>query len=376
MGSALLDLPQKIVLAPRPQRRDFAEATSTEAMEHPAVQPDSASSIQAEIDRVGVARLQSGIYFLDRSLRIGNPRRFEGIIGTGEARVYLVPKGDFPAVAGRGDIDSARAAGLDVEHLVLEGFTVFGGTHGLLLSKDPGNVGAFGTVAFSTFAHLRFVRQSIAAVECRNINGFDSNFWFQVSFEGVPAALLGSGQGTGAGMGYADKQHFLECQFSDISGTAWDWSTDRASGGEIWTDCYFTRVGSLTRTRAANNLFWLNCVMEDVDGPVGIHVTDHGTTATYYFVQVGCLWKGRGPKVVTDTQSGEVGTLFINTEFAQSSGSLVSNASHQVINSWNSIISGSVQLGNIWQGIFIASHLGRIDRPIEVIRGGTARTLL
>jgi Na+-transporting NADH:ubiquinone oxidoreductase subunit NqrA len=79
---------------------------------------------------------------------------------------------------------------------------------------------------------------------------------------------------------------------------------------------------------------------------------------------------------VTDTQSGEVGTLFINTEFAQSSGSLVSNASHQVINSWNSIISGSVQLGNIWQGIFIASHLGRIDRPIEVIRGGTARTLL
>ena len=130
----------------------------------------------------------------------------------------------------------------------------------------------------------------------------------------------------------------------------------------------------MLRTRAANHLLWTNPVFENVTGDVALDTLDSGSTATYYFTMVDSEWRGRGPRVVTDTQSFEVGTLFVGTTFAQSGGSLVAAAGDQSLFAWRSRSNGGARAGAVRSGLFIDSSLGPRPRPLELIENGTVTT--
>ena len=338
--------------------------------------PDSGRQIQADIDRDGIVRLPAGRYFLDRPLRIGNRNRTEGILGDPNGQVVLVAKGDFAIIEGRGDAHPSVKVEGSVVYLVFDHVMLYGGRYGFNWSSSPGNLGDGGGVAFSTFDHVIFAYQRVAGVNAQGIHGLDTNTWYHTDFYHMPVAIRGDGHGSSGPMNYADKQSFLDCQFQEISDVVWYWTSDRAAGGESWVDCYFLDVGQLTRTRAANGLLWANSVMDNVTGAVAIEVTDTGSTATNYFSQVDCVWRGRGPKVVTDTQSNGVGTLFVATRFEQiSAGSLVSQSGAQSLFAIDSLISGPTEVGHVTSGVFINSRLGRLNQPLEVIVAGVTTTL-
>jgi len=357
----------------KPARRVLVDILGPAWRDGLSTRPDSSPRIQAEIDASGVAKLPAGIYYLDRPLKIGARSRVEGVVGEGRDSVYLVAKGAFPVIQGRGDFGGNPRTGEGVVlNLVISGLTLYGGTYGLHLSAEPGNLGRGGVVAWSQFSELKLMRQSVAGVNVSGIGGIDSNIWYRVDFFDVPIAFRGNGSGSSLGMSYADKQHFLDCQYQNVSDTVWYWTTDRASGGDVWTDNYYSNVGRLIQTRAATNLLWNNSVMEDVAGPVAIDVTDYGTTATYYFTMIDSVWRGRGPPVVTDTQSWQVGTLFVATEFAQSGGTIVADAPGQSLFAWGSRITGSAGLGRVQNGMFIDSSMGPFDSGVQIVRRGQA----
>lgn len=363
----------------KPRRRILKDALGPNWRKHLATQPDASARIQAEIDVKAIARLTRGVYYLDRPLKIGSPDRVEGLLGDDRDGVYLVAKGAFPIIEGRGrKIGNGATSGGDSKliNLVLAGFTLYGGTHGIHWSGATDNLGPLATIAWSSFYDLKFMNQSVSGVNVVGIHGIDSNLWHRVDFADVPVAFNGIGSGVGAGMNYADKQHFLDCQYHNVSGTVWHWLSDRASGGEVWKDNFFFNVGGLTRTRAANNLLWINSVMEDVTGKVAIDVTDEGSTATYYFTMIDSLWRGRGPAVVTDTQSWGVGTLFIDTTFAQSGGSIVAPTGDNTLFAWGSRITGSAAVGAVHSGAFINSSMGSYDKTMQVIKKGAVLTVL
>jgi hypothetical protein len=359
----------------KPTRRAIDDALGPSWRDGLSSRPDSSARIQADIDKNGIATLAPGTYYLDRPLKVGSRTRAEGILGDDRDEVYLVAKGDFPLVEGRGDFGGDPRTGEGVViSLVLGGLTLYGGTHGIHLSAEPGNLGRGGVVAWSQFSDLKLMHQRVAGINASGIAGIDENLWYRVDFVDVPIAFRGNGTGASFGMNYADKQHFVDCQFQNVSDTVWYWTTDRPSGGEIWSGNYFANVGRLTQTRAANNLLWTNSVMEDVSGPVALDVTDAGT-ATYYFMVVDSVWRGRGPAVVTDTQSWQVGTLFVGTELAQSGGSIVANAPEQSVFMWGSRIAGTARLGKVQSGLFIGSSIPHVDGTLQIVDRGRATAL-
>ncbi len=361
---------------PKPRARVIADPLGADWTAGIEAQPDAAALIQAQIEAAGVAHLAPGVYYLDRPLRLGSPRRVEGLIGEDRDRVILVAKGAFPVIAGRGDFgrdDSTPKNALVT--LALDGLTLYGGTYALDWTGDRGNLGPGGVIAWSAFQDLALLKQSVAAVHASGIGGLDSNLWRRVDVADTPIAFRGDGEGAGAGMTYADKQHFLDCQYQRIADTVWYWTSDRPSGGAVFADNVYLDVGRVTRTRAANHLLWSNSVFENVSGDVAIDVTDRGFTATYYFTMIDSVWRGSGPRVVTATQSWQVGTLFVDTEFAQAGGSLVASDGEQTLFGWRSRITGSARVGAVHSGVFVDSTLGGFDKPLQLVERGATTTV-
>lgn len=329
--------------------------------------PDSRIAIQNLINQNHIIKLSPGYYYLDAPLKIGS-NVAEGIIGSDNKDVYLISKGSFPVIQGRGDYTTGTGVGI-----VLEGVSIYGGTYGLDFSNAVGNLGSGGQIRWSSIRNVRFSRQYIAGVNFENVYGNDNNIWYRVDFSKMPIAFRGLGSVySGAGMTYADKQYFIDNQYQDISDTVWNWDSKRGSGSEVWIDSYFSNVGSVSKTRSAYNLLWVNSVFKDITGSVAIDILDSGSTATYFFTQVDCLWEGVGPGVVTDTQSGAVGTLFIDTEFNQANGSIVAGTGTQSLSTWNSKITGSATLGNVKYGALINSLMGNYNKTITYIHNGIA----
>jgi hypothetical protein len=115
--------------------------------------------------------------------------------------------------------------------------------------------------------------------------------------------------------------------------------------------------------------------MEDVTGEVAIDALDTGSTATYYFYLVDCLFRGRGPRVVSDSLSWHGGTLFLDTEFAQRGGSVVADSAGQTLLAWNSSITGNASVGRVAQGVIVNSNLPPYDRTLEYVRDGTVHVV-
>jgi hypothetical protein len=361
---------------PKPRARAIVDPLGSNWTAGIEARKDSAASIQAAIDAEGVARLAPGVYYLDRPLRLGSHRRVEGLVGDGREQVVLVAKGAFPVISGRGDIGRDGSAPKDaLVTLALEGLTLYGGTYALDWTGERGNLGPGGVIAWSAFEDLALLKQTVAAVHASGIGGLDSNLWRRVDIADTPIAFRGDGVGAGPGMTYADKQHFLDCQYQRIADTVWYWTSDRPSGGAVFADNVYLDVGRVTRTRAANHLLWSNSVLENVTGDVALDVTDASSTATYYFTMIGSAWRARGPRVVTDTQSWQVGTLFVDTEFAQSGGSLVAPDGEQTLFGWRSRITASARVGSVGSGVFIDSALGAFDQPFQLVERGVVTTV-
>jgi hypothetical protein len=323
---------------------------------------DDGDWIQKAIDERGVVHLPPGRYLLHRPLRMGSRDRPEGLIGAGHELTELVAAGSFPLIAGRGDFgrrDPARSP-VALVQFVLQGIRLVGGTEGVLWTGEAGNLGPAAQVAHSEFTDVEWLDQTVAAVRVEGIFGIDNVAWRHVAMRGVPVGFLGRGHGTGLGMNYADKQYFLDAQFHDVKGAVWDWVTDRPSGGNVWHDAYFRRVGRLSHTRAAMGLTWINSVFEDLGASTAIAVEDgDGRTRTGYFALLGCEFRGHGPSVVTDTPSDLAGTLMIATKFRQDAGTLVPPTGHQGLSAWGSRISGGAQAGSLFESILMSSTFSR-----------------
>lgn len=350
----------------RPEERR-APSWSADVAE-PSTAPDSRARIQSLIDRDGIARLAAGTYYLDGPLKLGRVGRVEGVLGAGVDEVRLVARGAFPLFEGRGDFLMGPARKETFITLALEGLTLQGGTIGLDFSSAPGNLGAGGGIAWSTFAHLRFEGQSVAGVRADHIFGFDNNFWYRVDFANMPTAISGFGRAYEDGLNYADKQFFFECQFTDIKGAAWDWNANRWSGGNLWERNFYRNVGSISRVRSGINLGWVNCVFENITGPIAFKTEDDASTTSRFLMVIDSVFRGRGPPIVADHYSSHNGMLFVDTEFAQDGGSIVNpEPSDVILFAWNSRMTGSARLGSVAFGVFINSKLGPIGHQFEVI---------
>jgi hypothetical protein len=345
--------------AARPRLRRIDDLLGPNWREGLASRPDSSAVIQRLIDRDHIAKLATGVYYLSRPLKVGSAQAREGIVGHDKDKVYLVAKGDFPIVEGRGDFrEPIQRSPLGV-NVVFEGLTFFGGTYGILFSDAPGNIGSYAQINWSRFANLKFMRQMHAAVRAEHIYGIDNNFWYKVDFIDTVDGVSGEGAGFDAGMTYADKQYFVNCQFERLLGAAWAWNAERASGGNPIIDSYFLNVGSISNTRSAYNNIWVNDVFENIRGPYGIRLSDSGgTTATYILAQVNCLWKGVAPDIITGTGSSLLGTLFINTEFAEKGGQITSSIGRNALLSWGSRITDTARMGAPVDALLINSLIG------------------
>lgn len=331
-----------------------------------ANQPDSWNLIQDQLNTSHIVKLAPGKYYLSQPLQIGAANVTEGIIGTGKDEVFLISMGDHPVIQGRGNFSSGTGV-----RIVLEGLSVYGGTYGLDFSETT--FGKGGQMSWSSFRKVIFSRQSVAGVNFHNVYGMDNNIWYDVSFVSMPIAYKGFGDTLGVGgvgSTYADKQYFIGNRYTNISDTVWNWDSRRGSGHNIWINAYYHTVGKVSRTRNAYNLLWINSVFHDVTGLAGaaIDVEDTGGTSnSNFFTQVGCVWEGTGPDVVTDTQAGLVGTLFIDTKFAQLNGSIVANTGNQTLFAWNSEIAGGASVGSVRYGAFINSKMGSFNRRLTYV---------
>jgi hypothetical protein len=359
---------------PKPTRRKIEDRLGATWRSGLAARPDSAAMLQARIDREGVIHVDDGVYYLDHPLRIGSSKRAEGLVGSHRDAVYLVAKGDFPVIEGRGGRMYAFTGESPLQ-IVLSDMTLYGGRYGINFSGSAGGSGDGGQIAWSTFSNLKFMKQSKAGVHAAGILGFDSNFWYRVDFYDMPIAIRGEGSGVGAGMTYADKQNFLDCQYQSIRDTVWYWTADRQSGGQIWQDNYYFDVGEISRTSAAVNLLWANSVMENITGPVGIHVVDAGTTVTYDFYMFDCLIKGAGPTTFSDTLSYSSAVLYVNTEFRQRGGRMVGPQGPQTIFALSSRLTGGAKLGAVTDGILVNSKFEQLDSMLQLVRKGKVTTL-
>lgn len=342
-----------------------------------ATQPDSGAAIQQLIDSNHIVSLPAGVYYLDAPLRVGSATVREGIIGADKDQVYLVAKGNFPVIQGRGDMNGTTYPhGVGI-HTVFENLTIYGGNYGMYFSNDPGNLGESAQINWSRFANLKFMKQSLAGVRAYHIYGFDNNLWYQIDFTDSIDAVSADGTGASLQMTYADKQYFVKCQYLNLSGAGWAWKSIRASGGNPQIDAYFKNVANISRTRAANNNIWVNSVFQNITGAHGIEFDDAGgTSTTYLFAQVDCLWKGTGPTAVTRTASGYAGTLFIDTEFRQTNGTIVDNTGTQVTMLWNSKITGAATLGNPMYAELVNSSMGDpYDKKLQFISNGVITTV-
>ena len=168
--------------------------------ENLALQPDSAISIQSQIDSTHIVNLPPGKYYLDSPLKIGTKQRgtngaviVEGIIGSGKDSVYLIAKGPFPVIQVRNDVPDSTNPGIQI---VLEGLSIYGGSYGLDYTNPSGyDVSTSPTVQvnWSSFRNLAFNYQTQAGVNFYYSFGIDNNIWYKVDFSNMPVAFKGTG---------------------------------------------------------------------------------------------------------------------------------------------------------------------------------------
>jgi hypothetical protein len=319
-----------------------AEASPFSAEEH-ASTPEASCSvngvcvkyIQSLIDKYGVARLPSGIYKIEQSLRMGSVDRIEGVVAADRGHVRLVASGNFPVIQGRG-VSPNMLNKMQQQSVVLSGVSLVGGTYGVSWDGRAEGFGPGVTIAGSMFEHIDFLNQSIAGVAAIGMTGLDSNSWRRVRFENLPAAWLGIGKGMDFGMNYSDKQGFIFNTFRNVHDVVWGWVSDRSSGGNFWYRSKFENVGNISRTRSAYNLMWFQSSFNNVNANRGFKILDDGRTETGNFLLVSSRWVGQGPTVVSDTGSGGQAAIFLGSELLQSGSCLVGQDKGTTLFIWNS----------------------------------------
>jgi len=315
---------------------------------------DSSGTIQACVDANNICVLEQGIYYIGTPIKIGASGVVQGIVGPPEG-TYLVAKGSNAIIQGRGDL-----AGGVSRQIVLQGLTLYGGTKGIYFSNDSGNLGAGGQISYSHFQDLRFLKQTEAGADFKNIYGVDNNTWLRVTFYNMPIAIQGDNNAnSGDGMNYMDKQHFIDAQAIDISDTFWSWDSSRASGENVFEDSYFENIPKLAYMGSTVDTIWSNNTFKDITGAIAVDFDSQGGTrsALYQFF-VDNKWQGTGPTVVYDTMVSNIGVVSLDEEFAQTGGTLVAAAGTQTLHCINSRITGSATAGGIDHGTLANCNLG------------------
>ena len=300
-----------------------------------SVNNDCTKYIQSMIDRDGIAKLPSGVYKIERSLRLGSVGRIEGVVSVDRGDVQLIASANFPIIQGRG-VSPKMRENMQQQSVVLSGVTLVGGSYGVSWDGRAENFGPGVTIAGSMFEHVSFVGQSTAGVAALGITGLDSNSWRRIRFENLPVAWLGIGKGMNLGMNYADKQGFIFTTFRNVHEVVWSWASDRSSGGNFWYRSKFEHVGNISRTRSAYNLTWFQSTFHDVYADRGFKILDDGRTETGNFFVVSSRWTGNGPVVVSDTGSGGQSAVFLGSDLLQSGSRLVERRSDTTLFIWGS----------------------------------------
>lgn len=198
-------------------------------------QPDSSVTIQALIDKNGIAELEAGIYYLAKPLTLKNG---QGIIGVGADKTALIAKSaDIDLIVGADHFNKVSTA----TSFTLADITLQGGRNGINHSNQGSGQGAqYNQVILS---HVTFRNMQNSGILMDNIYAWDNNFIDHTNFyrcnTGIKQrpnpAYVGGDQ---IGMTYLDKNVFYQNQFVENE-IAIDWQAKRGNNLNAFINCLF-----------------------------------------------------------------------------------------------------------------------------------------
>ncbi len=225
-----------------------------------AAKPDSADSLQKQIDAQGVARLGPGVFYLSKPLRL---KKGQGVVGAGPAKTALVARSpEIDLVVGDDRFNDQRSRSAKWTTLVLADLTLQGGRNGIHL--EPEGAGVEAQYNNMILSHVTFRNMAEAGVFVDGICGVDNNLWYHVHFfrcgAGVKQRSTWEGSWPGEpGMSYLDKNVWFQCQFAE-NGIGADLIANRCNNNNAWINCLFRdNAAAAVKQRTNLNPLFANC---------------------------------------------------------------------------------------------------------------------
>jgi hypothetical protein len=197
--------------------------------------PDSSATIQALIDKNGIAELSAGIYYLAKPLTLKNG---QGIIGAGAEKTALIAKSaDIDLIVGADHMDNITT----VTTFTLADITLQGARNGINHNAQGSGQGAqYNRIVLS---HVTFRNMKNAGILIDSIYTWDNNFIDNTNFyrcnTGIkqrpdPAYVGGEHMGSA----FLDKNVFYQNQFIE-NDIALDWQAKRGNNLNAFINCLF-----------------------------------------------------------------------------------------------------------------------------------------
>jgi hypothetical protein len=328
-----------------------------------ASQPDSRATIQAMIDRDGVARLDAGVYYISNSL-ILKPN--QGIIGAGEGRTAIIAKSPNVDVV---SIEIALPAPTNGEAtvsdpIVLADLTLQGGRNGIL----HGEAAQYYRVNGAFLSHVTIRDMAGAGIRLEKSWGWDNNFIDHLTFAHNAVGFSQQGAVGGAEC-YMDKTVFFHAYFVD-NGKAIDSHAGRQNTSNAFINSRFERnggTGGMTGSAIelwhnGNTLFANTDFLDNAGDPVLF--TDWPTRVVNAQFRLDRGHSALGDRIVAEGSRFEAGSSSGGTVFA-------AGVRGYLLNSWTDLA-----LGSIASGFAINSVARDVTAQFVAVRDSTRATIL
>lgn len=293
-------------------------------------QPDSADTIQALINKSGIAELQAGIYYISKPLLL---KAGQGIVGAGAENTAIIAKSpDIDIITGASHLDEKTI----VTSFALADITLQGGRNGISHSASGSGQGA--DYNLITLSHVTFRNMSNAGISIDNIYAWDNNFIDHSNFyrcktgikQRPDPAYIG---GDHIGMTFLDKNVFYKNQFIE-NGIAIDWQANRGNNLNAFISSSFKNNDLAINLNNSTSTFFANSIFETVsEKPILISNQVTGFVNSKFIIK-------KPGKALFDSNAMCNNCLFENTLF--NSGLIVSPTSKN-----NYFINSTLSVPNI-----------------------------
>ncbi len=225
-----------------------------------AAKPDSAGTIQALINKNGIAELNAGIYYISKPLLLNAG---QGIIGAGADKTVIIAKSpDIDLIAGVNHLDVKTTA----TAFVLADLTLQGGLNGI--NHSAAGSGQSAQYNQITLSHVTIRNMANAGILLDSIYAWDNNFIDHSNFYRCKTGIKQRPNpkyagGDEPGMSYMDKNVFYQNQFIE-NGIAIDMQAKRANNLNAFINSQFKNNQQNLIIQNSNSTFFANSVFETV----------------------------------------------------------------------------------------------------------------